>query len=261
MLKNMPLTRPLAVIDLETTGVNPQTDRIVVVSVLKVMPTGTARHVTLRLNPGVPIPPEATDIHGISDADVAGEPTFADVAGDLLGLLDGCDLCGFNIRRFDLRVLHAEFQRAGMTLLLGGRAVIDLLQIFHARERRDLAAAVQFYLGREHVGAHSAAVDVTATVEVLDAMLEMYDDLPRGVADLWQHFKDPNDVDSNGCFTQVEGQIRFAFGKYRGQPLNTVVREHPDYLQWMLGQDFFENAKAVVRDALSRQRTCVTART
>lgn len=260
MFKNLALTRSLAVLDLETTGVNPQTDRIVEVSVLKILPDGEKRHVTRRLNPGIPIPAEASEVHGISDADVASEPGFGAVAKSLLQLLDGCDLCGFNIRRFDLRLLHAEFQRAGLTFPLAGRAVIDPLHIFHSRERRDLVAAVQFYLGREHAAAHSASADAVATAEVLDAMLERYDDLPRGVADLFQHFKDPNEVDSNGFFTRVEGQIRFAQGKYRGQPLHSVARDHPDYLQWMLGQDFFEDAKAVVREALSRPRSGVPNR-
>ncbi len=113
MLKNLALTRPLAVIDLETTGVNPQTDRIVEACVLKLLPAGGKKQITRRLNPGIPIPAEASAVHGIFDADVAGEPAFAAVAGSLMDLLDGCDLCGFNIRRFDLRVLHAEFQRAG----------------------------------------------------------------------------------------------------------------------------------------------------
>ncbi|MDB5308645.1 MAG: hypothetical protein JWO38_2847 [Gemmataceae bacterium] len=253
MFKNLALARPLAVIDLETTGVNPQTDRIVELSVLKLLPDGRT-HVTRRVNPGVPIPAEASEVHGIYDADVEGEPAFAEVAGGLMVLLDGCDLCGFNIRRFDLRVLHAEFRRAGLTLPLAGRAVIDPLQIFHARERRDLAAAVQFYLGREHAGAHSAAADTAATADVLDAMLGRYRDLPRGVAELFQHFKDPNEVDSTGCFTRVEGQVRFAFGKYRGQPLAAVAARSPDYLEWMLDQDFFEDTKVVVRQALAARR-------
>jgi DNA polymerase-3 subunit epsilon len=260
MFTNLTLTRPLAVIDLETTGVNPQMDRIVEVSVLKAFPDGTKKHVTRRLNPGIHIPPEASEVHGIYDADVASAPTFAEVADRMLNFLDGCDLCGFNIRRFDLRMLHAEFLRAGRTLPLAGRAIIDPLQIFHARERRDLTAAVQFYLGREHDEAHSAAADVVAAAEVLDAMLERYKDLPREVEGLFECLKDPNEVDSNGFFTRVDGQIRFALGKHRGQPLSAVAASNPDYLQWMLAQDFFEDTKSVVRDALSRNPTRVLTR-
>jgi DNA polymerase-3 subunit epsilon len=257
MFRNLCLTRPLVVLDLETTGTDTQTARIVEVSVLRFDPPGGRQHITRRVNPGMPIPPEATAVHGISDADVKDEPSFVDVAAELAALLDGCDLCGFNILRFDLKVLYQEFRRAGILLPLIGRGFIDPLQIYHARERRDLAAAVRFYLGREHEDGHSAAADVLATAEVLDAMLARYTDLPRSVGDLHQHLKDPHAVDTSGCFTRVEGQIRFAFGKHRGQPLDTVACEQPGYLRWMLDQDFFEDTKAVVRRALKRAQMCV----
>jgi DNA polymerase-3 subunit epsilon len=250
MLKHLALTRPLAVIDLETTGTNPLFDRIVEASVLKLFPDGERQHLTRRLNPGVPIPAEASAVHGIVDADVAHEPCFRDVAADLLRLLDACDLCGFNLKRFDLRLLQAEFQRVGLALVLAGRAIIDPMEIFHAYERRDLAAAVRFYLGREHSSGHCAAADALATAEVLDAMLARYTDLPRAAPDLHQHFQDPNTVDTERRFTRVRDHIRFAFGKYRGQALGEIARLDPDYLRWMLGQDFSEDTKAVVKAAL-----------
>lgn len=252
MFKNLTLDRPFAVIDLETTGTDPQTDRIVELSVLKFLPAGDREHKTRRMNPGIPIPAAATAVHGITDADVASEPSFRDVAHSLVLFLEGCDLCGFNFKRFDLRMLHAEFQRSGLTFPLDGRAIIDPLEVFHAYERRDLAAAVQLYLGRDHDDAHTATADVLATAEVLDAMLARYSDLPKTPAGLHQHFKDPNAVDSGSRFVRVEGQIRFAFGKYRGQPLDVVARDQPDYLRWMLGQDFFDDTKAVVAEALRR---------
>jgi DNA polymerase-3 subunit epsilon len=251
MFKNLVLERSLAVIDLETTGTDVQTDRIVEIGILKVMPGGRRLRRVLRVNPGVPIPAAATEVHGITDEDVADAPRFAEVAADLLAFLDGCDLAGFNLKRFDLRLLHAECARAGLALPLAGRAIVDALEIFFAYEKRDLAAAVRFYCGREHEGAHAAGADMVATAEVLDAMLERYADLPRTAVGLHQHFKDPNAVDSGGCFVRVEGQVRFAFGKYRGQPLDGVARTKPDYLKWMLGQDFFDDAKAVVRQALA----------
>lgn len=254
MFKQLVLQRPLAVIDLETTGTNPQLDRIIELSVLKVDPAGEVDHLTYRLNPGMPIPSEASAVHGIFDEDVANQPGFSDVAPSLLEHLRDCDLCGFNLKRFDLRVLFSEFRRAGMALSIEGRAIIDALEIFHTYERRDLAAAVRLYLGRCHDDGHSAAADVVATAEVLDAMLDRYTDLPRDVRQLHQHFKDPGAVDSSRCFARVEGQIRFSFGKYRGQWLTAIARERPDYLRWMLEQDFFEDTKAVVRDAL-RQAT------
>jgi DNA polymerase-3 subunit epsilon len=254
MLNNLPLDRPLAVLDLETTGTDPQKDRIVEISVLKVLPDGRWEHRTRRLNPGMPIPAVATAIHGITDADVAGEPRFEQVAEGLLTFLDGCDLCGFNLKKFDLRVLYAEFTRAGRTLPLEGRAVIDAMEIFHRYEPRDLGAAVRFYLGREHDGAHSAAADVLATADVLDAMMARYADLPRNVARLHQHFVDPDRVDSSGFFVRVEGHFRFAMGKYRGQPLEVIAATKPDYLEWMLTQSFFEDTKKIVRDALATAR-------
>jgi DNA polymerase-3 subunit epsilon len=251
MFKNLVLEKPLAIIDLETTGTDPQSDRIVEIGLIKVTPDGRRCRRVFRLNPGVPIPPAATEVHGIADEDVADEPQFADVAADLLGVLDGCDLCGFNLKRFDLRVLHAEFIRAGKALSLQGRAIVDAMEIFFAYEKRDLAAAVRFYLDREHENAHSAGADAMATAAVLDAMLARYEELPRSPPGLHQHFRDPNAVDSNGCFVRVGGEVRFTFGKHRGQPLDSVARAKPDYLKWMLDQDFFDDTKAVVRRALA----------
>jgi DNA polymerase-3 subunit epsilon len=255
MFKNLPLEKPLAVLDLETTGTDPQKDRIVEVGVLKIAPDGRQERRTWRINPGMPIPAEATAIHGISDADVAAAPRFEQVVDELLALLAGCDLCGFNLKRFDLRLLHVECGRAGRVLSLENRAIIDAMEIFHRYEPRDLAAAVRFYLGREHKGAHSAAADIEATAEVLDAMLARYADLPHSTAGLHQHFKEANAVDSSGCFIKVEGQLRFAFGKYRGQPLETIAATKPDYLEWMLAQAFFDDAKQLVREALARSRS------
>jgi DNA polymerase-3 subunit epsilon len=254
MLENLALERPLAVIDLETTGIDPQKDRIVEIGILKLLPTGGREPFSRRINPGMPIPSGATAIHGISDADVAGALRFEEVADALLALLDGCDCCGFNLKRFDLRVLHAEFARAGRTLSLEGRSLIDAMEIFHRYEPRDLAAAVRFYLGREHNGAHSASDDVQATAQVLGAMLIRYTGLPRTVTGLHQHFIDPGCVDSDGFFARIGGELRFAKGKYRGQPLDHVAATKPDYLEWMLRESLFADTRAIVKDALARAR-------
>src|SRR5262249_18729814 len=131
---------------------------------------------------------------------------------------------------------------------------VDPLEIFHTYERRDLAAAVRFYCGRDHEQGHAAATDVRATVEVLDAMVAHYPDLPGSIAGLHQRFHDQKAVDSSGSFVRVEGQVRFAFGKFRGQPLEKVAQIKPDYLEWMLTQTFFEDTKALVRDALRQGR-------
>jgi DNA polymerase-3 subunit epsilon len=251
MFRYLRLARPLAVLDLETTGVDPATDRVVEVSVLTVLPDGDRQHRTRRVNPGVPIPPAAAAVHGITDADVAGEPAFAHVAGGLDAFLRGCDLCGFNLKRFDLRLLYTEFKRAGIAFDLEGRALVDPMEIFHHFERRDLAAAVRYYLGRDHDGAHSAAADVLAAAAILDAMLDRYPELPRSAEDLHVQFKDPKAVDSGGKFIRINDEIRFTFGKYKGQPLAVVAKGDPGYLYWILDADFFSDTKDLVRRALA----------
>jgi len=254
MFANLTLERPLAILDLETTGTDPKADRIVEISVLKILPDGQRVQRTRCLNPGISIPAEATAVHGITDADVACEPRFEQVADALLVFLDGCDLCGFNLKRFDLRVLFCEFSRASRQLTLEGRAIIDPMEIFHRYEPRDLAAAVRTYLGHEHEDRHSAAADVLATVDVLDAMVTRYPDLPHSVAELHQRFVDANRIDSDGFFRRVEGEIRFVKGKHRGEPLQAVADTRRDYLDWMLTQTFFEDTKNVVREALARTK-------
>jgi DNA polymerase-3 subunit epsilon len=258
MLHNIILEKPLAFIDLETTGTDPKKDRIVEISVLKILPDGQQQHRTRRINPGMPIPAAATAVHGIEDADVAGEPRFEQVANALLHLLDGCDLCGFNLKRFDLRVLYCEFRRANRQLSLEGRSLIDPMEIFYRYEPRNLAAAMQKYLSRDYEDGHSASADVLATVEVLDAMVARYPDLPHDVSGLHQHLADPDRIDSDGFFRRIEGEVRFLKGKHRGEPLAAVAATSPDYLEWMLTQDFFDDTRAVVREALAAVRATRT---
>jgi DNA polymerase-3 subunit epsilon len=254
MFRNLALGRPLAVLDLETTGLDVKQDRIVEISVLTLRPGQPPAQHTERINPGIPIPPSTTAIHGITDADVADCPTFAERADFLLKLLDGCDLCGFNIKRFDLPLLYAEFARVGRRLPMEDRAVVDPQEIFHAYEPRDLSAAVRFYCGREHVGSHKAAADVLAAAEVLDAMLERYRDLPRDVPGLHAHFKTPGAADSGGFLAHIGGELRFVRGRHRGRPLEEVARTSPDYLEWMLREVVFPDTMALVREALRKAR-------
>jgi DNA polymerase III subunit epsilon len=253
MLKNIQLDRPLAVLDLETTGIDPKVDRIIEVSVLKLLPGGGQDHRTRRVNPGVPIPPEATAIHGITDDDVADCPSFRAIAPGLARYLDGCDLAGFNILNFDLRLLAAEFNRAGLVLPVAGRKVIDACRIFHQRERRDLTAAYKFYCGLEHAGAHGAEADVLATAAILDAQVVRYGDLPKTVDGLHDQCNDPDALDMSGMFARDEdGVIVFVKGKYKGRTLEDVAGDKPDYLDWMLKADFFDDTKEIVAGALGR---------
>ena len=184
MLKNIRLERPLVVFDLETTGKKVQTDRIVEISLLKLLPDGTNQIKTRRLNPGIPIPAEATAIHGITDADVANENYFRQIARSLATYLEGCDLCGYNIWIFDLRMLVNEFKRAEVPFSVEGRHIIDPCRIFHKREPRDLTAALRFFCRMEHEGAHGAEADVLAALLVLDGQVERYEDLPLTVVEL-----------------------------------------------------------------------------
>ena len=253
VLKNITLERPLAVLDLETTGIDAKTDRIVEVSVLKLSPGGGFDHRTRRVNPGVPIPPEATAVHGISDDDVADMPTFRAIAPGLARYLDGCDLCGFNILRYDLRLLAAEYNRVGVPFPVAGRKVIDACHIFHQRERRDLTAAYKFYCGLDHEGAHGAAADVLATLAILDAQVSRYGDLPRTIDGLHEQCNDPKALDLGGMFGRCEeGTVVFIKGKYRGRSLGDIARTKPDYLQWMLREDYFEDTKAIASEALGQ---------
>lgn len=228
MFQHLNLQRPLAVLDLETTGVDPQRDRIVEISILRFTPPDIRQQRTQRVNPGVSIPSQATAVHGISDSDVADAPTFHAIAADLLEFLNGCDLCGYNLKRFDLRMLYAEFERAGLVLNLEGRAIIDPMQIFHHFERRDLSAAVEFYVGRVHENGHASDSDVAATVDVLEAMMVKYADLPRSVKELHNMFVDPNAVDLGGRITRIDESVHFCFGKYRGQSVDSVARSNPE---------------------------------
>jgi DNA polymerase-3 subunit epsilon len=255
MLKNIVLERPLAVLDLETTGNQPHVDRIVEISVLKVWPEGRHETRTRRLNPGIPIPAEATAIHGITDADVASEPTFGRIARSLAAYLEGCDLCGYNLWSFDLRLLLHEFRRVGVPFSTEDRYLIDPKRIFHGRERRDLAAALKFYCGKEHAGAHSAEADVLAALLVLDGQADRYDDLPRTIPELHAHMAYPDFADPDGKFRRRDdGVIVFAFGPQRGRSVEEVARTDPGFLEWMLTKDFSDEAKAVVREALEGVR-------
>ena len=167
--RHLVIERPLAAIDLETTGVDPRVDRVVEVGVLKVAQDAEPIRFRRLINPGISIPPAARAVHGIADEDVAEMPQFPAIAPELALLLADTDLAGFNIRRFDLPFLVAEFARAGFAFPTGDRAVLDVQRIFHGREPRDLAAALRFYCGRDHAGAHGALADAEATAAVLDA--------------------------------------------------------------------------------------------
>lgn len=246
------LKRPLAFFDLETTGVDPLRDKIVEIAVVRLDPGGTREAKTRRINPERPIPPDATAIHGIRDEDVRDAPAFRQVARGLLDFLADADLAGFNVRRFDVPLLDREFRDCGLDLALSQRRVIDAMTIFHKKEPRDLSAAVRFFLGREHEGAHGAEADVVASLDVLEAELARYPDLPRTVDELdaWCNPLPAGAVDRGGKFVLREGEVVFAFGRQKGRALSEVARVQRDYLEWILKQDFPDDARALVERAL-----------
>ena len=250
MLSNLKLTRPIAIIDLETTGLNVKTCRIVELTIFKVQPDGSVDQKTRRVNPETSIPPSATKVHGISDGDVANEPPFRQLAQGLLKYLEDVDFAGFGIERFDLPVLVAEFKRAGIDFDLEGRRVIDSLAIFHRFEPRDLAAAYSKYCGEEIEQAHSSAADAGAAAAVLNAQIKAHD-LPADVGKLTELFRDPNWIDREGKLTWVDGVATVNFGQHQGKAVAEVHSAHPDYLEWVLSADFPEEFKEKLRSAIA----------
>ena len=240
------LSRPLVFFDLETTGVDVGKARIVEISVAKHLPDGTVESKTRRFNPGVPIPPEATAVHGISDADVAGESPFWQVAKSLADFLEGCDLAGYNLVKYDLPLLEKEFERAKVPFSIEGRKVVDVMKIFYRMEPRDLAGACRFYLGREHNDAHSAQADVAATADILGAMMERYSTLPKEIDELCGALAEPDAMDISGNIILKNGQPHLNFGKHQGKSLEWVANKDPDYLNWLLNGTFLSDTKAIV---------------
>lgn len=250
--KVLPLDRPVVVFDTETTGTNPRADRIVEIACLKIHPDGRRETWIRRLNPGVAIPPASTAIHGISDADVEGCARFSNVAPELAGFLEGCDLAGYNITGFDLPALRVEFLRARVPFEIRGRRILDAQKIFFAQEPRSLSAAARFYCQAEHEGAHGALADTEMTLRVLAGQLARYPKLPRSVAELHELYCAglDQDIDPEGRFRLINGEPTVNFGKNRGRALKDISREEPGFLRWILKGDFSEPVKEVARKFL-----------
>ena len=252
--RGLRLRRPLAVLDLETTGISPAADRIVEICVMRLSADGAEKLLRQRVNPEVPIPPGATAVHGITDADVAGEPTFSQIAVEVRDFLTECDLAGFNIARFDLPLLEAEFNRAAIGFSREGRAIVDVMVLYHMKERRDLSAAAQFYIGRTLPDLHSPEADARATFDILRAQLERYEDLPLDVESLHDLCNpvNPDWIDPEGKFAWAGGVAIITFGRHKGRTLQDLAADpEPNYLHWMLGADFSAEAKEIARNALN----------
>ncbi|MDM7916501.1 MAG: 3'-5' exonuclease [Candidatus Eisenbacteria bacterium] len=249
--RRLVLSRPLVVLDTETTGSVPFRDRIVEIAMLKVHPDGRKERYQRRVNPEIRIPVEAIAVHGITNEDVEFCPPFRKVASEITTFIGDADLCGFNVHGFDLRILTAELARCGESFSLDGRDVIDVQVIFHRREPRDLSAAVRFYLGREHEGAHGAEADTEATFDVLCAQIERYGDLDPTAPGLALFSKRSSDrhVDPDRKLEWRDGEACFCFGKYAGRRLREVMEVDPEYITWILERDFPLALKTIIREA------------
>lgn len=249
------LQRPLAFFDLETTGIKIGRDRIIQVGIVRLLTDGTRTSYQTLVNPGIPIPAEATAVHGITDADVADAPALEDVAREVLHELAGCDLAGFNCLRFDIPFLAEELHRVGRDWDSSALRVVDVQRIYHKMEPRNLSAALKYYCGREHEGAHDALADVEATADVLLAQLERYPEALQGdVAFLGELSGDrQRSPDAAGKLKfDDRGNICLSFGKYQGWTLENIGRNDPGYLQWLMTKaELPGSTLSVMRNALS----------
>lgn len=239
------LKNPLVFFDLETTGINISKDRIVEISLLKVFPNGKEEVKTRRINPEMPIPPQSTAIHGITDEDVKDCPTFKQISKSLLEILEGSDLAGFNSSRFDVPMLSEELLRAGVDFDMSKKKFIDVQIIFHRKEPRTLEAAYRFYCDKKLEDAHSAEADTRATYEVLKSQLDKYPDLVNDIDVLSKEFSSFNDnVDYAGRMIYDENGVElFNFGKHKGKPVADVLLNEPGYYAWIMDGDFPLNTK------------------
>lgn len=247
---NLNLANCIVFFDLETTGVNISKDRIVEISVLKVHPNGKEEQRTIRVNPEMPIPKEASEVHGIYDEDVKECPTFKEIAKELARFMEGCDLGGYNSNRFDVPLLAEEFLRVGVDFDMRKRKFVDVQTIFHKMEQRTLSAAYRFYCDKCLEDAHSAAADTTATYEVLKAQLERYGDkLENNIEFLSKFSTQNNTVDFAGFIVYNEkGEEVFNFGKNKGVPVEKVLKEQPGYFSWIINSEFPLYTKKVLTE-------------
>ena len=251
------LKRPLVFFDLETTGVDTVNDRIVEVSMIKIMPSGEEVVRTRRINPQMHIPEQATAIHGITDEMVKDEPTFAQIAKSMAQFIEGCDFGGFNSNRFDLPMLVEEFLRAGVDVDFKRCKFIDVQNIFHKMEQRTLVAAYKFYCDKDLQDAHSAEADTRATYEVLKAQLDRYPDLQNDVASLADFSARGETVDYAGRIVYNDkGEEVFAFGKHKGRRVSDVFEQEPSYYSWMMNGDSPLYTKKVITEIRFRAKNC-----
>ena len=247
------LARPIAFFDLETTGVNLSTDRIIEVAIIKILPDGTRQVKRKLLNPGIPIPPETTAIHGITDEMVKDAPTFKQCGNELKQFIENCDMGGYNSNRFDIPILMEEFLRAGMEVDLSTRRMVDVQHIFYKMEPRTLTAAYKYYCDKELVDAHSAEADVNATIDVFMSQIERYPQMGKSLDSILAVIGEDKVVDYARRFIFDEKGVEvFNFGKHKGRPVVDVLKAEPQYYDWMIRGDFPLHTKQKLTEILNR---------
>jgi DNA polymerase-3 subunit epsilon len=246
------LSKPVATFDLETTGVNIGADKIVEIAIVKILPDATRQVKRKLINPEMPIPEAASNVLGITNEMVKDAPTFKQVANEIKQFIGNADLCGYNSNRFDIPMLIEEFARAGQEFSTEGRNFIDVQKIFHLKEQRALIAAYKFYCNKNLDGAHSAEADAVATWEFLEAQVERYGDIGTPTEELAKFSGEDDMVDFARRFIKVNGVEVFNFGKHKGKPVVQVLKEEPQYYDWMMKGDFPMNTKQKFTEILNR---------
>ncbi len=249
-------TKAVVVLDLETTGIWIEKDKIVEIAMIKALPDGSRENFLKRINPGIPIPPYVSQIIGIKDEDVAGCPFFRQIAKEALDFLGDSDFAGFNVERFDLPLLEREFREAGLVFDWQRRDVYDAQKVFHVNEKRDLTTAYKFYCNKNHENAHSAMADAEATLEILKAQVAKYAGPEHGLAALsaFDYRENTEYFGETKKFRWWNKELYPLFGKYAKKlSLQEIARRDPDYLKWILSADFSDEVKELVQEALKNQ--------
>ena len=244
---NLKISKPICFFDLETTGINISLDRIVEISILKVFPSGNKESKTWLVNPGIPIPLEVSNIHGITNDTVKNKPSFKSIASDVKSMLQNCDLAGFNSNKFDIPLLAEELLRSDIDFSLENISTVDVQNIFHKMEQRTLSAAYKFYCGKSLENAHSSKADTLATFEVLESQIQKYPDLQNDIKFLSEFSTRGKNVDLAGFIKYNEDDIPcFSFGKHKGKTVDYILKNEPGYFGWLLNADFPMYTKKVL---------------
>ncbi len=253
-MAQLQLKRPIVFFDLETTGTDPAKDRIIELALVKILPNGTREKYVKRVNPGIPIPKSSSDIHGITDEDIKDAPLFKLIAHEVYDWMKGCDMGGYNSAKFDLPLLAEEFLRVGIDVDFTDRAMIDVQQIFFKMESRSLTAAYAFYCNKPLENAHSAEADILATIDVLEAQLDRYEELSKDVKTLNDFTNQDQYVDFARRIVLKDGHPVFNFGKNKGRKVEEVFTAEPQYYDWMMQADFALHTKQKLTEIYTRMK-------